>query len=143
MNQITNLILKNGINSLIFENENSFKKSLTNSLSIKLNNAISEVEKEFKEKMFESTFYTELDEDMNYFLEFVENYDSKINNKLKFKNNTTINIKDTEMKDLKEFFNSLNPSNRKVLVKSILENSGELKKNLNFYQMAKGITNEE
>ena len=82
MNQITNLILKNGINSLIFENENSFKKSLTNSLSIKLNNAISEVEKEFKEKMFESTFYTELDEDMNYFLEFVENYDSKINNKL-------------------------------------------------------------
>jgi hypothetical protein len=142
MNQITNLILKNGINSLIFENENSFKKSLTNSLSIKLNNAISEVEKEFKEKMFESTFYTELDEDMNYFLEFVENYDSKINNKLKFKNNTTINIKDTEMKDLKEFFNSLNPSNRKVLVKSILENSGELKKNLNFYQMAKGITNE-
>jgi hypothetical protein len=142
MNQITNLILKNGINSLIFENENSFKKSLTNSLSIKLNNAISEVEKEFKEKMFESTFYTELDEDMSYFLEFVENYDSKINNKLKFKNNTTINIKDTEMKDLKEFFNSLNPSNRKVLVKSILENSGELKKNLNFYQMAKGITNE-
>ena len=46
------------------------------------------------------------------------------------------------MKDLKEFFNSLNPSNRKVLVKSILENSGELKNNLNFYQMAKGLKNE-
>lgn len=142
MNQITNLILKNGIKSLIFESEIAFKKSLLNSLSIKLNNAIFEVENSFKEKMFESKFYTELDEDMKYFIEFVENYDSKINNKLKLKNNTTINIKDTEMKDLKEFFNSLNPSNRKVLVKSILENSGELKNNLNFYQMAKGLKNE-
>lgn len=42
------MILKSGLISLIYENDQAFKKSLTNSLSLKLNEAIKTVEKNIK-----------------------------------------------------------------------------------------------
>jgi hypothetical protein len=48
MKNISNMILKSGLISLIYENDLAFKKSLTNSLSLKLNEAIKTVEKNIK-----------------------------------------------------------------------------------------------
>ena len=42
MNDLSAIILKNGINSLIYESDEAFKKSLINSLSFKLNEALKE-----------------------------------------------------------------------------------------------------
>ena len=87
---LSTIILKSGINSLIYENDESFKKSLTNSLSFKLNEAVKEIHKEFASKILLSKEKTIIDENISLFLEFVENYNSKTNKSLKCKNGSTL-----------------------------------------------------
>jgi hypothetical protein len=140
MKNISNMILKSGLVSLIYENDLAFKKSLTNSLSLKLNEAIKTVDKNIKNTvMVQNSKSTEASKDLQYFVEFVQNYDSNIKNKFKFKNQSIINITEAELNSLKSLFNVLNADNRKTMVQEILESPAALKRNIEFYQKTKGL----
>jgi len=139
MNNLPNLILKNGIKNLLEDDSTSFKKSLVDCLSIKLNDAIKEVESGFNERIFESKDSTEPSEELKQFVEFVENYDPKIKSKLKLKNQSYININEYELRSLVGLFESLSGKNRQIMVKEILESPSKLKSNIAFYERTKGL----
>lgn len=137
MKDLSNTLLKNGLQNLIYDDEEAFKKSLVDTLSLKLNEAISEVEKSFKAEMLNQEEKTSISEDMNYFIQFLENYDSKIKNTLRLKNSTVINIKENEFFAIKKLFDSLNSQNRKKLVESCLADSKSFKQNIDFCMNAR------
>jgi hypothetical protein len=139
MNNLPNLILKNGIKNLLEDDSTSFKKSLVDCLSIKLNDAIKEVETGFNEKIFESKETTESSEELKQFAEFVENYDPKLKNKLKLKNQSYININEYELRSLVGLFESLSAKNRQTMVREILESPSKLKSNIAFYERTKEL----
>lgn len=139
MNDLSTIILKSGINSLLYESEEAFKKSLINSLSFKLNEAIKESKNYFASNILISEKTTEVDSNIKNLLEFVENYDSKTNSRLIFKNGTTINITENEISKIKFIFNSLNSKNRKIMAKEITESIQGLKRTLEFYDRAKKV----
>lgn len=140
MKKLTSNIIANGIRSLLQENDAAFKKSLVNCLSLKLNESIKESEREFAVNLLKSKNKLPESVDLKYFMEFLENYDSIANNKLKLKNQTVININESELSDLKDLFDCLNSKNRQIMISEILESPQKLKQNLNFYRKAKGIT---
>jgi endo-beta-N-acetylglucosaminidase D len=139
MKNLSSLLLKNGIKTLIEQEESSFKKTLTDCLSLKLNDAINDIHESVKEKMFESKENTEASVDLTYFASFVENYDSKISNRLKLKNQSYININESDFDCLVELFNSLSAKNRKTMIQEVLENPTKLKQHIDFYNKLKGL----
>jgi hypothetical protein len=139
MNELSSLILKQGIKDLLLEEDSAFKKSLTDCLSLKLNYALSEVNEQLHNNFFNKTEITESNEDLNYFIEFIEKYDSKFNNRLKLKNESYININESDFEALTKLFDSLSPKNRKFMLEEILQTPHKLKKHLEFYRNAQTI----
>ena len=101
MNDISNIVLKSGINSLIYESEDAFKKSLINCLSFKLNEAMRSVHESVSSELLISKEVTPINEDITNLINFFENYNSQTNNKLNLKNNTSINILEHQVENLK------------------------------------------
>ena len=135
----TTLILESGIKDLIFSDELSFKKSLINSLSLKLNEAIKEVESDFKKTVMIKNEITEENKNIKKFIYFIENYHPQLKNKLEIENGILININESDLQNLKEMFNSLNSKNRLAFVNEIFESSAKIKENIEFYKKAKRI----
>jgi hypothetical protein len=138
MNLTTN-ILSNGIKQLLSEDDNAFKKGMSQCLSLKLNSAIEEINQAVAEKLFENFESTPQSNELKYFVNFVKNYDPKTNFKLKLKNQSVINISESDMDSLKNLFESLSSQNRDKMVKDILESPYRLKQNISFYQKAKKL----
>ena len=139
MKNPSTLILESGIKDLIKENDFAFKRSLINSLSLKLNESIKDIEKEFKSKMMLSIEQNVSSNQIKEFVEFVEDYDPKLKNKLKLKNGTLINISESDFNSLKKMFDTLNNKNREIFVGEITESPAKLKSNLEFYKKAQRI----
>jgi hypothetical protein len=138
MKDFSDIVLRSGIQSLIYESDVAFKKSLINTLSFKLNEAIKDVKQSFASSLFHKETKTNATPEIEYFINFVENYDSKTNNLLKLKNHSSINIKDHELEILKEMFDCLNIKNRQLMVEELLKNENGIKKQITFYKKAKG-----
>jgi exoribonuclease R len=136
MNDISTIILRSGLNSLIYENDESFKKSLINSLSFKLNEAVKDAQESFASNMLYSVEETKDSENIKKLVEFFENYNVKTNNKLNLKNHTSINITEEQVTNLKLLFNSLNTKNREILAKELLEDVAGVKRAIDFYERA-------
>jgi len=139
MKHPSTLILESGIKDLIKENDSGFKRSLINSLSLKLNEAIKDIESEFKSKMMLNFHQDDISNEIKEFVEFVENYDPKFKNKLKLKNGTLINISESDFNNLKGMFDTLNNKNRAIFVGEITESPTKLKSNIEFYKKAQRI----
>lgn len=139
MNDLSEIILKSGLNSLVYENDEAFKKSLVNSLSFKLNEALKEVNKSTASNILFTEEKTELNDDVKKLIEFFENYNPKTNFSLTLKNNISINIQEQDVEKLKTMFNALNSKNRRLMAKELLENTAKFKNTLNFYENAKRI----
>jgi predicted DNA-binding protein len=139
MTNISEIILKSGLQSLIYENDDAFKRSLINTLSFKLNEALKEVNKSLSSNILFKEEKTEITEDVKTLIEFFENYNLKTNCSLKLKNNVNINISESDVSKLKRLFNSFNSENRKIMAKELLENSAKFKNTLNFYENVKGL----
>jgi len=137
MKNIENIILRNGIKTLMEEDDSSFKKSLVRCLSLKLNTAIKDTQNNFTKRLFENKKSTVVSPDIQYFVNFVENYDPKTNNRLKLKNHSYININESELKILTHLFDSLSPKNKELLASEILESPANIRKNIEFYNKAK------
>ena len=139
MRDLSNIVLKNGIQSLIYESDDAFRKSLINTLSFKLNEAINEAKQTFAENLLVTKEETKNTKEIEYFANFVENYDPESNYSLKLKNNNSINIKEQELEALKEMFNALNPENRQTMVSNLLKDEMGIRKTIAFYKQARGI----
>ncbi len=139
MKELSNIVLKNGIQSLIYESDEAFQKSLINTLSFKLNEAINEVKNSFAQNLLVTKEETQDTKEIQYFANFVENYDPVNNYSLKLKNNNNINIKEQELEILKEVFNALNSKNRQTMVSILLSDEWGIKKTISFYKKAKEI----
>jgi hypothetical protein len=133
-------ILKNGITSLILKKEDDFKKSLSNSLKIKLNENITDLIIKTSKNIFNPKFkWTHFDENCEKFLNFLNEYDSAKCTKIKLKNESVINITESEIKSIKKLFNQLNPENRKIMIDSIFENNLNLEQHIEFYNKTKAL----
>ena len=101
--------------------------------------SIKDIEKEFKSKMMLNIEQNVSSNQIKEFVEFVENYDPKLKNKLKLKNETLINISESDFNSLKKMFDTLNNKNREIFVGEITESPAKLKSNLEFYKKAQRI----
>jgi hypothetical protein len=140
MKDISTLILENGIKSLIYDSEESFKKSVINSLSLKLNDAINEAHYDTASTLMVKEENTNNSQNLSNFINFVENYDPKLNNKIKLKNESYINISENDFDSLVSLFNQLNTKNREIMLEEIFTSPTEIKRNIEFFNKTKGFT---
>jgi hypothetical protein len=138
MTQINNAILKNGLYYLIQDNENAFQKSLIDVLSIKLNESLETVELFTKTNLLKNKEKNTLETpEIKIFLEFMENYNPKTVLKIKFKNESILNITEENIKNVKSLFDQLSPQNRQILAETIFNDPDTFKEHLDFYEKTK------
>ena len=135
--ELSSKILKNGIKNLLEDEDVAFKKSLSQCLTFKINEALNEVKNSLQEKLFVDKETTKLTEELEYFLNFVSKFDSKINNKLKLKNESYISLSESDFNNLVNLFDSLSPKNRQLMLEDILSTPHQLKANIEFYKSYK------
>ena len=134
MNNIEKSIIKSGIQSILKDEEEFFKKSLEECLSLKLNEVLKDIKKEVNKNLLIKQDKTEINEDVKKLIYFLENYNVITNNKLEFKNNSIMTIEENEVKIIKNLFNMLNGKNRKNLAESVLRDYSSLQQNIDFYK---------
>lgn len=134
MTDISYKLLKNGIQALLEREEDYFKKNIVQSLSIKLNDAISGVLEETNKNLFLTHESIGDSKDLQYFLNILENKD-----KVQLKDGSIINITENDTKSLKRLFDNLNTESRKQMITSIFESSSNFKQHIDFYNTAKGL----
>lgn len=134
-------ILKSGIKNLIEKDEISFSKSVSNCLSLKLNDAIKEVNRALNEKFFYNKEETNLTENLKYFVNFVKKYDPKVNNRLYLKNHSYISLSENDFKSLTSLFDNLCVKNRNLMLEEILNSPHQLKQHIDFYNKNKYFFN--
>jgi hypothetical protein len=138
MTQINNAILKNGLYYLIQDNEYAFQKSLIDVLSIKLNESLETVELFTKTNLLKNKEKNTLETpEIKIFLEFMENYNPKTVLKIKFKNESILNITEENIKNVKSLFDQLSPQNRQILAETIFNDPDTFKEHLDFYEKTK------
>lgn len=134
MTDMTKLLLKHGIEGLLEQNEEFFKNNITRALALKLNENVQLTKNAISQKLLNKPETTAPSENLNEFLSFISNFKSGTHT---FKNGSNINITESDIKDLKELFESLNPINREKMVSEILVDGTAFKQHLNFFQKAK------
>jgi hypothetical protein len=138
MNETSTILLKKSFESLIQNNDDQFKKSLSIALSMKLNENIEYLRIHTQKKLFEPVFkFTPKSQEIKNFVEFLESYDPLNPSKIKLKNESVINITEKELKDIKILFDQLSPKNRTLMVESIFESKANLDQHLEFCQKVK------
>ena len=134
MTDISQKLIKNGINALLEDNEAYFKKNLVQSLSIKLNNALSDVIDESHKNLFYKQEVNESTKELKVFLNIMESP-----GKIQLKDGSIINITEFEVKALKELFDNLGKKSKKLMTENVFNSSNSLKQHLDFCQKSKGL----
>jgi hypothetical protein len=137
MQNTTHLLLKHGIKYLFLENQDLFKQNITQALAIKLHESFGEIKKNICQNLLFTEQQTETSDELNEFVDFIENFKPGM---YKFKNGSSINISESDMKSLKCLFESLSPENRKQMVSEILTDGSAFKQHVNFSQKVKNLS---
>ena len=124
----TRLLLQNGIKSMLVEEQSDFQQNITQALALKLNDSISTIRKSVTERIFEKSETTETSLELNEFLNFINSFEG-----------SNINITENEMENIKKLFESLNPTNRQLMVSEIFKSPATFKQHLNFASSTKGM----
>lgn len=139
MTYIKNLIHR-GINELIEENEDLFKQNLMYALAFKLNESIELTKVDIQNKLLKLPLQTtEVTEDVQIFLNFVEGYFKNPTDKILLKDNSVININEEDIKSVKMLFENLSPKNRQTMAENIFESNESFKQHLNFYKNSEAL----
>jgi hypothetical protein len=133
---LSKILLTNGIKEMISENEDHFKQNIEQTLAIKLNDCIQEAKSTVCEKLFDKEDMTPSSEEL---LEFVRFMSEASEGKIIFQDGTMLNIKEQEIKEIKELFESLNSTNRLKMAQEVLKNSLNFKQHLEFAEKIKGL----
>jgi hypothetical protein len=136
MEPVTKILLKNGIHGMIREDEDYFKNNIIQSLSFKLNDALQEASNALKEKVLVSKTTTPDAKSLKIFVEFVNNFKT---GKFKFKDETVINITESDIENIKYLFEGLSPKNRIKMTQEVFKSSNNFRQHIEFSKSAKGI----
>jgi len=134
MNNISRKLLKNGIQALLEQKETYFKKNVIKSLSIKLNDAITDVLTETNKNLLHSSKSLKNSKELQTFLTILEKKE-----KIILKDNSIININENEAYALKELFEHLNTENRQKMIETVFDSSNNYNQHIEFYNNAKGM----
>jgi hypothetical protein len=134
MNNISRKLLKNGIQALLEQKETYFKKNVIKSLSIKLNDAITDVLTETNKNLLHSSKSLKNSKELQTFLAILEKKE-----KIILKDNSIINITENEAYALKELFEHLNTENRQKMIETVFDSSNNYNQHIEFYNNAKGM----
>jgi hypothetical protein len=134
MNNISRKLLKNGIQALLEQKETYFKKNVIKSLSIKLNDAITDVLTETNKNLLHSSKSLKNSKELQTFLTILEKKE-----KIILKDNSIINITENEACALKELFEHLNTENRQKMIETVFDSSNNYNQHIEFYNNAKGM----
>jgi hypothetical protein len=134
MNNISRKLLKNGIQALLEQKETYFKKNVIKSLSIKLNDAITDVLTETNKNLLYSSKSLKNSKELQTFLTILEKKE-----KIILKDNSIINITENEAYALKELFEHLNTENRQKMIETVFDSSNNYNQHIEFYNNSKGI----
>ena len=134
MNNISQKILKNGIQEKKKKKETYFKKNVIKSLSIKLNDAITDVLTETNKNLLHSSKSLKNSKELQTFLTILEKKE-----KIILKDNSIINITENEAYALKELFEHLNNENRQKMIETVFDSSNNYNQHIEFYNNAKGM----
>ena len=132
----TQLLLKNGIKSILFENEENFKSNVVQTLAIKLNDSINETRSEMQRNLFSEEHLTKKSPHIEYFVSFLEAFHP---GKFTFQDGSILNITEENVKDIKELFEQLNPESRQKMASEIFENAQTFKQHIDFSKKAKEL----
>jgi hypothetical protein len=136
MNTTIKNLLENGIKGLANLEEDYFKENITHAIAFKLNESMKEVYEDSLKNLFYREENTNPTTEILEFIDFVQNFRE---GKYKFKNNSVLNINESQMQSLKELFDFLSPKNRETMAKEIFEDSNNFKGHLEFYNQVKGL----
>jgi hypothetical protein len=136
MTPLTKILLKNGVNGLLNEEDEYFKENICQALAFKLNESLEQTQKEATSLIFVKESPTPESQELTEFLNFVNNPESR---KYEFKNNSVINITEYDINAVKTLFESLDAKNREMMVKEIFKDSTNFKKHVDFYAQVKGL----
>lgn len=136
MNETVKVLLKNGINGLANLDEEYFKQNVTAAIALKLNEGLKEIYEESSKNLLKRNETTELSQPLKEFVDFVDHFRE---GKYQFKNNSTLNITESQIQNIKELFDSLSPKNRSLMAQEIFEDSQKFKDHIEFYNKAKGL----
>jgi hypothetical protein len=134
MTDISYKLLKNGIQALLEQEEEYFKKNVVQSLSIKLNDAISDVLTETNKNLFLIDKSLPNSKELQTFLMVLEKRE-----KIQLKDMSIINITENDAKALKELFENLNTDNKQKMIENVFDTQTILKQHIEFYNTAKGL----
>lgn len=137
MQPVTKILLKNGISEMLREDEQYFKQNIIEALSIKLNDCIMETRKDICKKLLSTE--AKLTEDNQMIRGFVSFLESFKPGKFKFKDESIINITESDIENIKALFEKLNGSNRLRMVNEVFQSSSNFKQHIEFSKSTKGI----
>lgn len=121
---------------MLVEEQTDFQQNITQALALKLNDSISTIKKSVTERIFEKSETTETSLELNEFLNFINFFEE---GKYTFQDGSNINITENEMENIKKLFESLNPTNRQLMVSEIFKSPATFKQHLNFATSTKGM----
>lgn len=133
---VSRTILKNGIKEMFSENNESFKENIQQVLAIKLNESITNVNREVSRQLLDNNTTTANSEELNYFLEFITNFKP---GKHSFKDGSIINITESEKENIKNLFETLNTKNRELMIKQIFESGILFKEHIEFAKQSRNL----
>lgn len=130
------ILLKNGIKSILFENEEQFKQNIVQTLSIKLNDSINDTRSEVEKNLFNEEILTNKTPQIDYFVSFMEAF---VPGKFIFQDGSVLNITEENVNDVKELFEQLNPQSREKMASEIFENAQTFLQHINFSKKVKNL----
>jgi hypothetical protein len=137
MEPITKTLLKNVIFEMLREDEEYFKQNIIQALSIKLNDCITETKQSIcKKLMLSEPQLTENNTMISGFVSFLESFEP---GKFKFKDESIINITESDIENIKVLFEKLNGKNRLRMVNEVFKNPNNFKQHINFSKSTKEI----
>ena len=136
MKDLNPILLKKGIDGLLYEDENQFKENIVKTIFFKLNDSIKETKNSVSQNIFAQTEETNLSENIKYFVQFIESF---VPGKYTFKNGLNINISELDIKNVKTLFESLSPLNREAMTEEIFKSPESFKEHIKFAEKIKGL----
>lgn len=134
--ETTRVLIKNGIESILFENDENFKNNIINSLAMKLNYSMQDVRASVQKDILKSVKLTENTKEIQHFLSFCECFKP---GKYSFQDGSVINITEEDMQNIKGLFEYLNPDSRQQMASKLFQNANLFESHLNFASKIKEL----
>lgn len=134
--ETTRVLIKNGIESILFENDENFKHNIINSLAMKLNYSMQDVRTAVQKDILKSMKLTENTKEIQHFLSFCECFKP---GKYSFQDGSVINITEEDMQNIKGLFEYLNPDSRQQMASKLFKNANLFESHLNFASKMKEL----